>query len=87
MLILKTLAALAFIGSIVWFIAQPDYEPAIAVVTSLSALIGLWGHDKTRRKHARQSQNVAAGGIGVQAGGDVRIGSVQSHGEIGNAEK
>ena len=39
MLIIKLLSCLAFIGSVIWFIAHPDYEPAIAIATSLSAFI------------------------------------------------
>ncbi|MFZ1547861.1 MAG: hypothetical protein WAT12_12320 [Candidatus Nitrotoga sp.] len=46
MLIIKLLSGLVFIGSVVWFVAQRDYEPAIAIVTSLSAFSAAWFGDK-----------------------------------------
>ena len=78
MLIIKLLAAIALVGSIFWLIAQPDYEPAIAVVTSLSALIGSIVVDRNRKSHSTQRQTAGERGVGVQAGGDVNIGTIQS---------
>lgn len=78
MLIIKLLAAVAFAGSVLWAIAQPDYEPAIAVVTSLSALIGSIVIERRSKSHAAQRQTVGERGVGVQAGGDVNIGTIQS---------
>ena len=78
MLIIKLLAAIALAGSIFWLIAQPDYEPAIAVVTSLSALIGSIVVDRNRKSHSPQRQTVGERGVGVQAGGDVNIATIQS---------
>ncbi len=42
MAIIKYLSVIAFIGSIIWFIAAPDYEPGIAIVTSLSVVFFVW---------------------------------------------
>ena len=78
MLIVKVLAGIAFAGSVIWLIAQPDYEPAIAVVTSLSALIGAIFVERRNAARAAQTQTVGAGGVGVQAGGDVSIGTAQA---------
>ena len=78
MLIIKVLSALAFIGSIAWFIALPDYEPTIAIVTSLSAFIAAWFGDKRTKRQANQNQSVGKGGVGIQAGGDVSTGSVRT---------
>lgn len=86
MLIIKILSGLAFIGSVVWFIAQRDYEPAIAIVTSLSAFIAAWLGDKKIKRQASQNQTVAENGIGIQAGGDVSIGSIRSSRKTTNAE-
>lgn len=77
MLIIKILSGFAFIGSIGWFTAQPGYEPAIAVVTSLSAIIGAWLADKKTKQQANQNQTVGENGIGIQAGGDVNTGSLR----------
>ncbi len=76
MLIIKFLSGIVFIGSIVWFIAVPDYEPAIAIVTSLSAFIALWFREKMADRKALQNQSIAANGIGIQAGGDVTVDSI-----------
>jgi hypothetical protein len=77
MLIIKLLAGTVFVGSIAWFVAAPDYEPAIAIVTSLSAFIAaLIGERKAKNKG--QVQSVAQSGLGIQAGGDVKIGSIQT---------
>lgn len=78
MLIVKLLAGIAFVGSVLWVIAQPDYEPAIAVVTSLSTLIGAIAVDRRRQRRAEQSQVVGERGTAVQAGGDVNIGAIHS---------
>lgn len=78
MLIIKLLSGLALIGSVAWFFATPDYEPAIAIVTSLSALIAiLFGENRAKRR-ARQTQSVAEKAIGIQAGGDVRVGNIHA---------
>ena len=78
MLIIKLLAAAAFVGSVLWAIAQPDYEPAIAVVTSLSALIGSIVIERRSKSQATQRQTVGERGVGVQAGGNVNISTIQS---------
>lgn len=86
MLIIKILSGLAFIGSVVWFVAQRDYEPAIAIITSLSALIAAWVGEKKVKRKASQNQTVAENGIGIQAGGDVSTGSIRSGRKTTSAE-
>lgn len=86
MLIIKILSGLAFIGSVAWFIAQRDYEFAIAIITSLSAFIAAWFGDKKMKRQANQNQTVAENGIGIQAGGDVSTGSIRASRKTTNAE-
>lgn len=86
MLIIKFLSGLAFIGSVVWFIAQRDYEPAIAIVTSLSAFIAAWFGDKKLKRQASQNQSVSKNGIGIQAGGDVNMGNIRTSRKTTDAE-
>jgi hypothetical protein len=86
MLIIKFLSGLAFIGSVVWFIAQRDYEPAIAIVTSLSAFIAAWFGDKKLKRQAGQNQSVSKNGIGIQAGGDVNMGNIRTSRKTTDAE-
>lgn len=73
MRLITLLSVAALVGSIAWLVAEPGYESAIAVVVSLSAVIGLCGTEKKRADRA-QSQNVEKEGFGIQAGGDVKIG-------------
>lgn len=77
MLIIKFLSGVAFVGSVAWFIVTPDYEPAIAVVTSLSALIAAWLHSKKQEHHATQSQVIAKNGVGIQATGNVTTSDIR----------
>jgi len=87
MLIIKLLSGLAFIGSVAWFIAQRDYESAVAMATSLTAFVAAWFVDKKQKRQANQSQSVSKSGIGVQAGGDISMGSIRTSGKTSNAEK
>ncbi len=86
MLIIKLVSGLAFIGSVAWFIAQRDYEPAIAILTSLSAFVAAWFFDKKQNRQANQNQSVSKNGIGIQAGGDVNLGSIRTSGKNPDAE-
>ncbi|WP_159237789.1 hypothetical protein [Raoultella terrigena] len=86
MLIIKILSGLAFIGSVAWFIEQHDYEPAIAIVSSLSAFIAAWFGDKKIKQQAKQNQTVSKDSIGIQAGGDVSTGDIRVSRGNRNAE-
>lgn len=81
MLIIKLLSGLAFIGSVAWFIAQRNYEPAIAILSSLSTFVAAWFVDKKQKRQANQNQSVSKNGIGIQAGGDVNLGSIRTSGK------
>jgi hypothetical protein len=59
-------------------IAAPGYEPALAIVASMTGLISLF---VVKRKHERgteQHQSISKSSIGVQAGGDVRTGNMRN---------
>lgn len=76
MLYIKLLTAIVLLGSIAWVIADPGFEPALAVVGSISALISAFLVEKRNARRAQQHQSVSKSSIGVQAGGDVRIGNI-----------
>jgi len=76
MVYVKFLAAIAFTGSIAWVIADPGFEPALAVVGSISALVSAYLVERRNARRAQQQQSVSKSSIGVQAGGDVSIGSI-----------
>ena len=79
MLIIKFLSGFAFIGSVAWFIATPDYDSAIASVTSLSALIAILFGEKRAKRRAAQNQSVAENAIGIQAGGNVKVENIYAN--------
>ena len=76
MVYVKFLAAIALIGSIAWFIAEPGFETALAVVGSISALISAFLVERRNARRAQQQQSISKSSIGVQAGRDVNIGSI-----------
>lgn len=76
MVYVKFLAAIALLGSIAWVIADPGFEPGLAVVGSLSALVSAFLVEKRNARRAQQHQSVSQSSIGVQAGGDVSIGNI-----------
>lgn len=86
MLVIKILSGLAFIGSIAWYVTTPSYEPAIAIATSLAALIGLWIADKKHKSHINQHQVVGQNSLGIQAGGNVSTGDIRTGGDVSDAE-
>lgn len=67
---------MAFIGSIAWYISKPDYDSAIAIITSLSAFIATFIYIGKKSQKAPQSQIVAEKGIGIQAGRDIKMGDI-----------
>jgi hypothetical protein len=69
---LRTIAAIALIGSIAWFIADPGYEPAIAILASLSTIVSTFVI-QTRNVRQSQHQSVSDSSKAIQAGGDVTI--------------
>lgn len=80
MLIVKALSLIAFVASIAWCIKSPDYEPAIAIVTSLIAVVASWRSGERRKRPVDQEQVIGEKGFGIQAGGDVTTGDIKQGG-------
>ncbi len=70
----KLLAAIGLAVAIAWLIADPGFEPTLAIVVSLSTLISTIIVERRRVPPPQQRQSVSKSSIGIQAGGDVRIG-------------
>lgn len=85
-LIIKILSFVALIGSVAWFVYDPDFEPAIAIVTSLSALIATWVASKREQRSASQTQVVGENSVGIQSGGNVTAGDISIKRNSGDAE-
>jgi hypothetical protein len=79
-LVVKILSSIAFVASIAWCIKSPDYEPAIAIVTSLIALVASWRSGEKNKRSADQKQVIGEKGFGIQAGGDVTTGDIKQGG-------
>jgi hypothetical protein len=73
---IKFFSVITLIGSIAWLVSGPGFEPALAVVGSISALISAFVVEKRSTQRAQQHQSVSKTSIGVQAGGDVSIGNI-----------
>ena len=79
MLIVRILSLVALVASIAWCIKSPDYEPAIAIVTSLIAVVASW-RSAEKKQPADQKQVIGEQGFGIQAGGDVTTGDIKQGG-------
>lgn len=86
MLIIKFLSFMALIGSVAWCVNAPDYEPAIAIITSLSALIASSIASKREQKNSSQTQSVGDNAIGIQSGRDVTVGDISIERKSSDAE-
>lgn len=76
MFYLKVLAAVSLLGAIAWVVVDPGFEPGLAVVGSASALLALFVADRRKRlASSQQEQVVSHRSVGIQAGGDINIGS------------
>ena len=76
MSILELLAGLALLGSIAWMVANPGFEPCLAIIGAISALVAPSIIEEEGAERAQQHQSLSEGSEGVQAGGDVRIGGI-----------
>lgn len=77
MVYLKVLAAVSLLGAIAWVLVDPGFEPGLAVVGSASALLGLFVTGRKKLPTSSQEQVVSGRSTGIQAGGDVTIGSTK----------
>lgn len=77
--IIKFLAFLALIGSIAWLVSSPGFEPALALLGSMSALVSAFVVEKrSKQLAAKQHQSVSKSSMGIQAGGNVSIGDIKN---------
>lgn len=76
MLIYRFFAGVAFFSACAWVIAKPGWDSASAAMAALAAFVATFLLPKKRA--ATQTQTVGAGGIGVQAGGNVSMGNIDN---------
>ena len=73
---LKALAGLALLGAIAWAVYEPGFEPALAVIGAVTTLLSLFIVDRQKKMKSAQSQTVSRSSTGVQAEGDIHIGTI-----------
>lgn len=78
--IIRILAVVSLAGAIAWFYFVRDWEPGLAVVAALAALLGSFvGEKSSHVPPAGQHQNVSDSSVGIQAGGNVSVGNIGQH--------
>jgi len=73
MTVSKLLSLAALLGSIAWLVVMPGFEPALAVMSSLTALVATSHLANKRKRSLSQNQTLGKGSTGIQAGGNVTI--------------
>lgn len=71
---IKILSSVALIVSLGWLYFEPNFEPLLTSVVSLSALVSSFMlGKKVKDDNEKQDQNVSDNSSGIQAGGNVTI--------------
>jgi hypothetical protein len=74
MVYLKIFACISLVGSIAWMIIIPGFEPALAMVGAISAILALFFTGRRERNNKnQQKQKVSINSSGIQAGGDITV--------------
>ena len=76
MIYLTILAALSVICAVAWAIAKPGYDSGFAVLCALSALASALIANRKRHVRQTQQQIVSRSSIGIQTGGDAKVGKI-----------
>lgn len=80
MIYIRILSVITLIGSLAWLIVAPGFEPALALIGSISAIVstflleGRKSKEEIMPKNIQQNQSISKSSTGIQAGGDVNIG-------------
>lgn len=82
----RVITALALLIALVWLYSVPKFDSAFAVAASLAAVIALFITPRNKKKPSNQSQGIKDGSTGIQAGGDVNIGSIHKSKEAKDAK-
>jgi hypothetical protein len=71
---IKIISSVALIVSLGWLYFEPNFEPLLTSVVSLSALVSSFMlGKKVKDDNEKQDQNVSDNSSGIQAGGNVTI--------------
>ena len=75
MMFIRFLFICTFLGSILWGYFSPGFESILAILTSLSAIIGNFFY-ASYKDADRNKQTISDGSFGIQAGRDVNVSNV-----------
>jgi hypothetical protein len=76
---LKALAILALLGTIAWSVYMPGFEPFLAVIGAVATLVSLFVVERHKTRMAALKQTVSRSSTGIQAGGDIHIGTIEAN--------
>ena len=76
-IIFRLITTLALLIAITWLYVDPKFDSVFATAIALAAVIALFVTTKKLKQSPSQSQVVKNNSTGIQAGGDVNIGSNQ----------
>jgi hypothetical protein len=84
--IFRLITTLALLIAIIWLCVDPKFDSAFATAIALAAVIALFVSTKKTKRPRNQSQVVTNHSSGIQAGGDVNMGSNRTSRKTTDAE-
>ena len=69
----KIASFIGFIISTIWLIYRPDFGSSVATISAFGVLITSFLYKNEKSAQSSQFQQVDKGGIGIQAGGNVKV--------------
>ncbi len=71
---LKVLSVVSMLCAMEWAITDPSFEFVLVDIGSASGLLGIFVVERRKKAYSNQEQAVSNNSVGIQAGGDVKIG-------------
>lgn len=84
--IFRLITILGLLIAITWLFIEPKFDSVFATAIALAAVIALFITTNKMKRSPSQSQVVTNNSSGIQAGGNVNMGSVRSSRKKNNAE-
>ena len=82
----RTITSLTLFIALIWLYLDPKFDSVFAACIALTAVIALFITPLNKKKPPNQSQQIKNGSTGIQAGGDVNMGSINTGREPKDAE-
>lgn len=75
-MVVRIIVVISLLLSVAWYIKQPGFEPLLAVLGSLAALVPFFmirKRGKAQQNAIHQTQTVSHSSTGIQVGGNLSI--------------